>query len=131
MNKLALISSSVFTGILGIVLSFLPQEVLHFHNEPANMVGVLAIKLLGTCLIALASVNWLSRARLIGGIYNRPLALANALHFSIGAVILIKTIIVTFFLSLFVLSFLYSVFGVAFLKIMFTTPNQVTSNSEA
>jgi len=131
MNKLILTLSSIFTGALGVTLSFLPQEVFQFHNEPVNMVGVLAIKLLGTCLIALASINWLSKGRLIGGIYNRPLALTNALHFNIGAIILIKTLMITFFWSLFIMSFFYGVFGVAFLKIMFTTPKQVTTNSEA
>ncbi|MEP2770721.1 MAG: hypothetical protein ABJH05_01145 [Fulvivirga sp.] len=53
MNKLILTLSSIFTGVLGVTLSFLPQEIFQFHNEPVNMVGVLAIKLLGTCLIAL------------------------------------------------------------------------------
>lgn len=131
MNKFTVTLSSIFTGFLGAILSFLPQEVFQFHNEPVNTVGVLTIKLLGACLIALASVNWLSKGRLIGGIYNKPLALANALHFNIGAVILIKTLMNTFFWSLFILSFFYGVFGVAFLKIMFTTPKQVTTKSEA
>ncbi len=130
MNKIALTIAALFSGFLGVTLSFLPQELFQLYNEPTGTFGILSVKLLGLCMIALSAINWMSKERLIGGIYNRPLALANTLHFCIGAVILIKTLMVTFYWSLFILSFFYAVFGVAFFKIMFTTPKQVAKNSE-
>lgn len=130
MSNIALTIAALLLGVLGVVLSFLPQELFQLFNEPTGTFGILSVKLLGLCMIGLSAINWMSKDRLIGGIYNRPLALANTLHFCIGAVILIKTLMVTFYWSLFILSFFYAVFGVAFFKIMFTTPKQVAKNSE-
>ncbi|MTI19852.1 hypothetical protein E1176_02335 [Fulvivirga sp. RKSG066] len=127
MNKTILSLSGIFSGVLGVAISFLPQEIFSFYNEAPSTIGVLAIKLLGIALIALASVNWLSKDRLIGGIYNRPVALANAMHYSVGSVILLKTMALNSSTPLIVLSIIYGVFGVAFFKIMFTTPKQVAS----
>lgn len=37
-----------------------------------------------------AALNWMARGSLIGGIYNRPIAVANFLHFLVGGLALGK-----------------------------------------
>ena len=35
-------------------------------------------------------LNWMAKGTLIGGIYNRPIAIGNLMHFGVGAIALVK-----------------------------------------
>jgi hypothetical protein len=73
-----------------VALSFLPQEILALAGAPAAPRLVMLIQLAGAMALAWAILNWMSRGQRLGGIYNRPLALANVLHFATGSVTLLK-----------------------------------------
>ena len=85
-----LTTSALFLAVLGVALSFLPQEILALTGAPAAPRLVLLIQLGGAMALAWAILNWMSRGQRVGGIYSRPLALANVLHFATGSVTLLK-----------------------------------------
>jgi hypothetical protein len=47
-------------------------------------------QLAGAMAMGWAILDWMARRQRIGGIYNRPLALANWLHFLTGSFALVK-----------------------------------------
>ena len=76
--------SAVFLGGLGILTSFMPQETLrHFGTTPAGP-AVLLVQAGGALYLGFAILNWTARAIMIGGIYARPVALGNFLHFAVA-----------------------------------------------
>ena len=85
-------SSAVFLAALGVSASFLPSEMLAHAGAPAGWFPELMIQVAGAAFIALALLNWSARGNLLGGIYGRPVALANFAQFAIGAVTLLKNV---------------------------------------
>ena len=67
-------------------------------------------------------LNWMSKGNLIGGIYNRPIVVANLTHFVIAELVLIKGIYTNPSLSniIWKITIIYSIFtilfGIALLK---------------
>lgn len=49
-------------------------------------------QLLAAAWLALAALNWLSQSALMGGIYSRPIVLANAAFYFIAAMVLFKVV---------------------------------------
>jgi hypothetical protein len=47
-------------------------------------------QLLGAAWIGMAALNWLSRSALLGGIYSRPVVVANAALYFIAAMVLLR-----------------------------------------
>jgi hypothetical protein len=91
-TKLLLAASAIVLGMAGIAASFLPHELLRALDVPAGAATSVLVQLLGALLFAFAMVNWMARGSLIGGIYNRPVAIGNLTHFVIGALALVKAI---------------------------------------
>ena len=85
MRRIVMISSAAFTAVLGLAATFAPQELLARAAVTATGMPVIAMQLLGTLFLSFAMLNWMAKDSLIGGVYNRPIALANALHFFMGA----------------------------------------------
>jgi hypothetical protein len=83
-------TSALLLAVLGVALSFLPHEILALTGAPAAPRLVMLTQLGGAMALAWAILNWMSRGQRLGGIYNRPLALANVLHFATGSVTLLK-----------------------------------------
>jgi len=122
-TKLILGASAIFMGALGIAATFAPHELLAYAGiTPTNALALL-VQLHAALLFGFAMTNWLARGSLIGGIYNRPLAVGNLAHFVIGALALVKAVgggvRTPFFL---VLALVYVVFAVAFGLILFRSP---------
>ena len=53
----------------------------------------LILQMLSAALLGLGILNWFSRANLIGGIYGRPLALANFLFFFVSSTALVRAVL--------------------------------------
>jgi hypothetical protein len=83
-------SSALFLGALGITASFFSHELLRFAGATVQTATVLLVQVCGALYVGFAFLNWYMRGFVIGGIYNRPLALANLLHFAVVAVTLVK-----------------------------------------
>lgn len=115
--------SAVVMGVAGIVLSFLPQELLGYFNKTTPVqTEVLTVQILGALYFAFAMVNWTAKANLIGGIYGRPIAIGNLAHFTIGSLALLKgytSINNSYFL---IPTIAYIVFAVCFAVVFFRHP---------
>lgn len=73
---------------LGALFVFAPEEsavALTRQETPA-----LAFSLLGAALFGLGMMDWLTRRAPIGGIYGRPVLMANLVHFVIGGLALLR-----------------------------------------
>ena len=122
-TKLLMASSSLVMGVLGISFSFLPQELLSYVKVSSNGIAPLFLQVAGALYIAFAMINWMTKANLIGGIYNRPIAMGNFLHFSIGALALVKGLrVVPISVCLLVASTVYSIFAILFGIVFFSHP---------
>lgn len=74
----------------GLALLFAPDAVLPRLVAGFPTAGLWLGQLLGAAWLGVAALNWLSRSAVLGGIYGRPVVVANlALHF-IGALVLLK-----------------------------------------
>lgn len=82
---------TLFAGLLlvvGIALTFFPEEIGTSLWGPGTPAIVMA--LLGAAVLGLGMLNWFSRRAPIGGIYGRPVLLANLVHFVVGGMALLR-----------------------------------------
>jgi len=124
-TKILMMASAVVMLLFGVLLQFLPHEVLRQLGATTEGVVPLMLQLAGALYLGFAVMNWMAKAVLIGGIYARPLAIGNLAHFLIGALGLIK-----FALSngaspvIWVIAIVYSIFAVLFGIVFMTHPGK-------
>jgi hypothetical protein len=124
-TKYLMISSSFFTGLIGVVTSFLPKEILNNVGQGASEFSILIMQIAGALYLGFAMMNWMAKSVLIGGIYARPLCMGNFLHFSIAAIVLIKATMNTIDLKfILIAAIVYSVFAILFGIVLFTSPGK-------
>jgi hypothetical protein len=120
-TKIIMTVCALFLGLMGIVLSFLPQEAAAYLGWP-NTPPIL-LQILGAVYVGFAMMNWTGKANVLGGIYGKPMALGNFTHFAIGALGLIKWVFNTTPTTLWmVLTAFYTLFAIVFGYILFTHP---------
>ncbi len=120
-TKLLMTISAVILGATGIVLTFVPQEVSRFFNLAEST--ALLFQILGALYFGFAMLNWTAKANLIGGIYSRPVAIANFTHFLVGGLALIKWVLNNTNVSyLWVGAILYLLLALLFAQVLFTNP---------
>ncbi|MGC4021959.1 MAG: hypothetical protein QM734_08450 [Cyclobacteriaceae bacterium] len=117
-TKFILFSSAVLLGITGVPLTFAPAEAASLIGWPIS--ASILIQIVGAVYFSYAMINWMSKGNLIGGIYNRPLAVGNLTHFVIGALALIKMPDKT--LVVYCITTVYTIYAIAFTLILFTHP---------
>ena len=81
-------ASALVMGALGLAATFLPQEIAAYLGASTTL--PLLIQILGALYLGFAMLNWMARTSLIGGIYSRPVASGNLVHFVVGALALAK-----------------------------------------
>ncbi len=89
-TKYLMVSSSVFLGLLGLLALFVPEELLKMLNLPFTSPLPVLIQLLGAMYLSFALMNWTAKENIIGGVYLRPISIANFAHFMIGALSLVN-----------------------------------------
>jgi hypothetical protein len=117
--KYLMMSSAVFLALLGLVTSFLPFEVLALHGSEPDGPTVLLIEMMGALYLGFALLNWTARGVIIGGIYARPLALGNFLHFALVTVMLAREAIDHLALPLAVSAGVFGLFAIGFALVLF------------
>ena len=125
-TKLLMTASAVILGVIGLGLSFIPKEIIEYLNLEPNIISTLAFQLLGAVYLGFGMMNWMAKGSTIGGIYNRPIAIGNFMHFGVGALALIKNVNniednQEIFISLAVL---YSIFALAFAYVFRVNPGK-------
>ena len=85
MNTKSLMTlSAIILALIGISLIFLPGEILDYFELSVSDALLLLMQIIGSFYFAFAMLNWMSKGSIIGGIYNRPIAIANLTHFVIA-----------------------------------------------
>ena len=124
-------AAAILLALLGIGFSFFSAEISSLSGLTLTKSTELLLQLLGALYFGFAMLNWMAKGSTIGGIYNRPIAIANFAHFFVGGMALIKTVISNPQLSLaiWLLTFLYAVFAVLFALLLFRSPVGATKFS--
>jgi hypothetical protein len=125
MNTKSLMTlSAMILALIGISLIFLPNEILDYLELSVSETLQLLMQIIGSLYFALAILNWMSKGSLIGGIYGRPIAMANLTHFVIAGLALIKGILANPSLSYVIwsIAIIYSIFAIFFGIVAFRHP---------
>lgn len=130
-TKPLMIASCIFLGALGLTLTFMPEEISASLGVSTNPITMLLLQLLGAMYLGFTMLNWMTKTSFIGGIYNKPIAAGNLMHFVVGAFALLKvgsevelhhTLIVC-------LTVVYAVFALLFAYVFRTNPASVASKA--
>ncbi len=89
-TKWIMTTASLLLGVSGIVLTFAPDLIISSLGINPTHVSVLLGQIIGGLYFGFAMLNWMTKESLIGGIYNRPVAVANLTHFMIAGLALAK-----------------------------------------
>ena len=117
-------SSALFYAIIGIILSFLPNEIADYLNIEYNIITILFLNIMSALYLGFGILNWMAKGTLIGGIYNKPIAIGNLMHFGVGAIALVKVVsnIQTHSEIVISLTVVYVIFAILFVYIFRTNP---------
>jgi hypothetical protein len=121
-TKILMMLSAVFLGLLGLLTSYWPDKVLETHGTVPDNTTLLLLQMMGALYLGFAILNWTARGVLIGGIYARPLALGNFLHFAMVGVMLAKAAITHGAIQLATSAIVFSGFAIWFGIVLFTSP---------
>ncbi len=126
-TKYLMTASAVFLGFSGILFTFIPEEILNAFGLEATKPLQLLVQITGALYFGFGMLNWMTKSGLIGGIYNRPVAVANISHFSIAGLALLKALVSNPDLPLMVwiAGIIYGIFAISFGLILFRHPISV------
>ena len=83
--RLLMTLSALLLFALGVPCTFAPDVVLTRITGTTSASAELLVQLMGALYVGFGALNWMSKGSLMGGIYGRPVALGNLLHFVAGA----------------------------------------------
>jgi hypothetical protein len=123
-TKLIMVLSAIFLGIIGISLTFAPNEIAGLTDIGVSKTLRVILQMSGSLYFAFGILNWMAKGSIVGGIYNKPIAIANFTHFFIGALALIKMLINNHNLPylVWILAAIYAVFAILFWMIFSRHP---------
>tara|TARA_R110000772_G_scaffold184144_3_gene295230 strand:- start:62 stop:454 length:393 start_codon:yes stop_codon:yes gene_type:complete len=126
-TKILMTSSASFLAIIGILFSFLPNEIMDYLNVEPNIITALFLKIMSALYLGFGILNWMAKGTLIGGIYNRPIAIGNLMHFGVGAIALVKitTNIQAHSEVIISLTVVYAIFAILFVYTFRTNPTKI------
>ncbi len=121
-SRWLMIISALFLAGVGCYTLFAPDKVLGMHGTPPDNATMLLIQMMGALYLGFAALNWTARGVMIGGIYARPIAVGNLVHFTIVAAQLGKAAVKFGVFPLFASTAVYGAFAVWFAVVAFHTP---------
>lgn len=124
-TKFLMITTVIYLGIVGLGLTFLPQEIADFFESGTNLTSILILQILGGLYLGFGMMNWMSKNSLIGGIYNHPLIFGNFLHFFVSTFALLKVLGKYSdyqFIIILTITILYAIFALCFGYLLRTSP---------
>ena len=125
-SRALMITSATFLAVLGFATSFLPEKVLGLHGTVPDTPTLLFVQMAGALYLGFAILNWTAKGVLIGGIYARPVALGNFLHFAMVSVMLIRAAIVHGVMQLAISATVFSVFAIWFGLVLSKPPTRLS-----
>jgi hypothetical protein len=126
-TKLIMVSSSIFLGLVGIGLTFFLQEIFEALGLETNNLIILFSQIFGSFYLGFATLNWMSRNNIIGGIFGKPLIIGNLIHFLVSFLAIFKMLPVAHnnFQLLITTSIIYGIYTLAFGYLMFLHPKKI------
>lgn len=121
-TRLLMTASALFTGLLGVAATFLPQEILGAAGAAPATATVVLVQVTGALYLGFAMLNWTAKGVLIGGIYSRPVALGNFLHFAMVTILMLGMLPGQESLPFVAGTLIYAVFAVWFGLVLFRSP---------
>jgi hypothetical protein len=122
MTKALMMLSAIFLAIAGLITSYFPDKVLATHGTVPDGPTLLLIQMMGALYLGFALLNWTARGVIIGGIYARPLALGNFLHFAMVAVMLTREAFEHGAVPLATSAAVFAAFAIGFGVVLFRPP---------
>jgi hypothetical protein len=89
-SRILLLSSALFMAALGLIATFAPEKFL--GPGTIGFMPTLVAQVAGALYLGFAILNWMAKDNAIGGIYSRPVALGNLLHFFAVAMALLHLV---------------------------------------
>lgn len=127
-TKILMLSSALFMTALGLIATFAPQELLTSTGNGSQTMILLLVQAAGGLYLGFAFLNWMAKDNLIGGVYSRPVAMGNMLHFFVVAMALLRVAISNQRTHALILAaILYAAFAVWFGLVVFTNPLRKTT----
>ena len=83
-------ASAALLGAAGLALLFAPDVVMPRLVPGYPAAGLWLAQLLAAAWLGVAALDWLQRSAIIGGIYGRPMVLANLVLYFISALALLR-----------------------------------------
>ena len=126
-----MILSGLINGLAGVLLIFIPEELLLWADGEIGKTAVLALSLLGAAMLGFGMMNYMGRNAVYGGIYGKPIILGNLLFHTVAAVHLIKfsmNIHDTLMIYAAVAGALYFIFATGFIRLNFFPPDLKSSS---
>ena len=118
-TKLLMTACSLLLGATGIFALLLPDVLLSAQGvEPTEAMSML-VQLMGALYFGFAIMNWTAKDSAIGGVYARPVSLANFSHFLTGALLLAKNLFDEFSPLMLIVTVVYVVFAACFYWLVF------------
>ena len=124
-TKTLMIISAIFLAVNGFGFTFFPNEIADLLINDDNYIFILILQILGALYLGFSILNWMSKASLIGGIYNKPILIGNLVHFFTASMALIKLAfkVETNLQLIFSYTIIYSLFTLFFGYVFFTNPS--------
>ncbi|MCA1798872.1 MAG: hypothetical protein LC632_05250 [Xanthomonadaceae bacterium] len=114
--------SALMMAVIGLAATFAPGELLAAVGADVGAWSKLLVQLAGALYLGFGMVNWMARGSLIGGIYGRPVATGNLVHFVVMAFALSRAALVEPAPALVVAAVVYGAFALWFAFVAFTSP---------
>jgi len=87
-----LVAAALLYFAVSLPLLFAPDELLSASGVTPTAFDGALLQLLAAALFGFAMFNWLQRSTVTGGIYGRPLVMANLAHTAIAALSLLHLV---------------------------------------
>ncbi len=89
-GKIMITAAAIVLFILGVLLNFIPDESASIMGMGEDEALAFSLQIDAGLSLGLGLLNWMTRRAAIGGIYNKPLVLANTLSFVVIALALYR-----------------------------------------
>jgi len=124
-TRYLMMASAAFMAVIGLALTFAPQEILHRFDTHASTWEQTVAQLCGALYCGFALMNWMAKGATLGGIYGRPIVIGNVVHFRMGVLVVVKMQSGPSSLAAqWSLAGMYLVFAVLFGYVTFTNPGK-------
>jgi len=121
-----MITSGLVNGTAGIVLTFIPEELLFWTDGYAGEAAILMVSMMGVAMLGIGILNYMGKNAVYGGIYGKPILICNLIYHSVTALNLIKFSIGNeHLLSLYsaIAGGIYLLFAAGFIRLNFFPPD--------